>query len=265
METEALVPATDVQDVTLVALTPAELPAAQHALTDWCAGKIAAHESEIKDLEEHSAIAKANGWKLQAVARQLSLARRRIVYYQKIATAVAEGYLIVPNMPVDVFAVRVNREHPGDQRNEGSWRQPMPVDPMMLPAGEGRYVGDEFAQHRDEYQDHDKDGKLVKKFHWLDDGYAEVDFPVRAVKPIVLEATARALGLKLFDQLGIVRDNGVNQTWRRRGDPIVVGQFIDPRGQGRGVTFFVAWWLDTFDTLTAACVRGRAPHERDDW
>jgi len=28
-------------------------------------------------------------------------------------------------------------------------------------------------------------------------------------------------------------------------DPIVVGRLLDPRGNRRCVSFFVAWWLDT--------------------
>jgi hypothetical protein len=68
-----------------------------------------------------------------------------------------------------------------------------------------------------------------------------VDFPLQGVMPEVLRATSRAMALKLFDQLGVVLNNGGR-------DPIVVGQLLDPKGNSRLVTFFVAWWLNT-DTL----------------
>lgn len=61
------------------------------------------------------------------------------------------------------------------------------------------------------------------------------------VTAIASKPKARAMALNVFDQLGVVR-NSV-----RSGDPIVVGQILDPRGGGRMATFFVAWWLDTAD------------------
>jgi hypothetical protein len=245
METEAIESVVETPiDTTVVALTPAEMPAAQQSLLDWCDRKVAALEAEAKDLEEHRAIATANGWKLTAVARQLSLSRRRIEYYGKIKAAVSAGYLIVPNMPVDVFAVRVQRSNPPDMTHEG-WNRNMSADPQVLPSGEGRYVSSALVTRKESWDEPNKDGKMVTKSHWRSESYDDVDFPVKAVKPIILDATSRAMGLRIFDQLGIVRDSGVRRSWGRKGDPIVVGQLIDPRSQGRGVTFFVAWWLDT--------------------
>lgn len=247
METEALV-IPDLIDETIVALTPAEMPLAQTSLIGWCDRKVAALESEAKDLDEHHAIAVANGWKLAAVVRQRSLARRRIIYYQKMKAAVEAGYLIVPNMPVDVFAVRVQRQTPIEQTRDEGWRIAMEAVPETLPVGDGRYVGLALTQHRESYKESDdSSGKEITKYQWLSDDYTEVDFPVKAVKPVILDATARALGLRIFDQLGIVSNAGVRRRWGRKGDPIVVGQIIDPRGQGRGATFFVAWWLNTAD------------------
>ena len=245
METQALaIP--DVIDSTIVALTPAEMPAAQAALLDWTARQIALLKDEQKDLEEHRQIAKANGWKLTAVERRLLMAKRRIVYYEKMRAAVEAGYLLVPNMPVDVFAVRVNRATPPRALVGTNWAPPNArVQPHVLPAGEGRYVDGVPSLKHDSMTVTGQDGKTRTEHQWITDAYDEVDFPIKAVKPIVLDATARAMGLKVFDQLGVVRDNGVNRTWGRSGDPIVVGQLIDPRGQGRGTTFFVAWWLDT--------------------
>jgi hypothetical protein len=46
------------------------------------------------------------------------------------------------------------------------------------------------------------------------------------------------MALRVFDEMGTV----TNQSGR---DPIVVGRLLDPRGNRRCTTFFVAWWLDT--------------------
>jgi hypothetical protein len=84
-------------------------------------------------------------------------------------------------------------------------------------------------------------------FHVTDGFIEEIGFPVQAVKPIVLDATQRALAMKIFDSIGVVQNGGAGGFVQRRGDPIVVGRLIDPRGNGRMVTFFVAWWLNTKD------------------
>ena len=72
--------------------------------------------------------------------------------------------------------------------------------------------------------------------------YDAVDFPVATMKPIILTAAARAMALKIFDQIGTVSNAG--GTGR---DPILVGQLLDPRGNRRATTFFLAWWVNTRD------------------
>lgn len=46
------------------------------------------------------------------------------------------------------------------------------------------------------------------------------------------------MALKVFDQIGRV------QTSSGR-DPVLIGQLLDPRGNGRRASFFIAWWVDT--------------------
>lgn len=223
-------------DLTLVALTPADMVPAQTDLVTWCDRKIAAVRAELADLETNLELATEHGWKHTSVAASINRTAKRILYYEKLKAAVEAGYVIVPNFPIDVFAVRVKRSKQAEKVSDSKWGG-FRATPQLLPAGEGRYV-DESVMFRDESIVTMVDGKekLVKRY--VTDDYDEVDFPVRVVKPAVLQATQRAMALRIFDQMGTVQ----NQVGR---DPIVVGQLLDPRGNRRCVTFFVAWWLDT--------------------
>jgi hypothetical protein len=238
MATEIDTPASG--DLELVALAPSDMPAAQQALTAWCDHKIRTLGEELKEIEDHRLIATANGWKMASLTSRINLTARRVTYYEKLKAAVEAGYLIVPNMPVDVLAVRVKREKPKFASSEYDHSFKFNAAPQLLPAGEGRYVDNRVVTRDDSYQVSDgKGGTTMKPLH-IADAYDEPDFPWAAVKPAVLDATARAMALKIFDQIGVV----TNTSGR---DPIMVGQLLDPRGQRRCATFFLAWWLNTAD------------------
>lgn len=241
--------AEDGADIELVALAPSDLLAAQTNLVMWCDGKVTAIRREADDLRENLKIAKENKWRTTGLQSALSRTEKRIPFYEKIKAAVAAGYLIVPNFPVDIFAMRVSKSAPKHEVREGGWRAPeIPVNPEMLPAGEGRYVGPVAALNNTSYKKKDEKGQTETIIRFETAGFVdEIGFPVQAVKPVVLDATSRALALKIFDSIGVVRNGGAGGWVQRRGDPIVVGRLHDPRGNGRMVTFFVAWWLNTSD------------------
>jgi len=230
-------PTPDVDDPTLVALTPADMVPAQHELLTWCDRKVAAVKAELADLEANLELATAHGWKHASVAASLNRTAKRVTYYEKLKAAVEAGYVIVPNFPIDVFAVRVQRRKQPEKIHDSKWGNSFDAHAELLPAGEGRYV-DDAVTYRDESYTETVDGKERHIRRYVTDDYDAVDFPVRLVKPAILEATHRAMALKVFDQMGTV----TNQSGR---DPIVVGRLLDPRGNRRCVTFFVAWWLDT--------------------
>lgn len=231
----ALPPAAE--NINVVALTPAEMVPAQHDLIAWCDRKIRALMDEGDELELHQKLAIENGWKTSVVVANLNRNAKRITYYQKMKAALEAGFLLVPNMPVDVLAIRVKREKPiGKTARWQSQAERVPVE--SLPPGQGRYVDEAaFTRTVEVYQE--RDGKQVAVNHAQACDFDEVDFPVAFTKPVVLQRVGRAMALKVFDTIGLV------QNGRRRGDPIYVGQIIDPRGNGRLATFFLAWWVDT--------------------
>lgn len=229
------------QDLTLVALTPADMVPAQTALGTWCDQKIAAVQAELSDLEINLELAVSHGWKHASVAASLNRTHKRILYYEKMKAAVEAGYLLVPNFPIDVFAVRVKRTQQPSQTSKYEYSSGYKTARAeLLPAGEGRYV-DETLEIRDlSYTKKLENGQTERVGLYASGDYDTVDFPVVAVKPAILQATQRAMAMKVFDEMGTVQ----NQPGSGR-DPIVIGRLRDPRGNNRCATFFVAWWLDT--------------------
>jgi hypothetical protein len=244
------------EELQLAAMTPYGVSEQQGQLVGWCERKIRSLTEEQSDLLDSARVAMDNNWqhgKLTGLANKL---QRRIVYYQKIADATKAGYLIVPNFDVEVMAVRVKRATPTQYSSVSEIQYaPSPSHKVatavaeLLPTGEGRYVSARQI-HSEQKQQRPKSGKpgeteTITVFS--DPEYdEELDFPVIGVKPMVMEATARAMALKVFDRIGVVTG--------RKEDPLVLGQLLDPRqasaeGQRwRGVkrvSFFIAWWLDT--------------------
>ena len=227
-------------NLTLVALTPGDMSEQQRALSAWCDRKIALVERELGTWAALQDEAMAGGFKHTTYTAGLNRTAKRVDYYKKIKAAVDAGYLIVPNMPTVTFAVRVGRAKP--PRKESDYQSTAAqATPELLPAGEGRYVDDANFTEPEQYTKNDYAGKPVERTRYFSTAFDDdVDFPLRGVMPEVLRATSRAMALRLFDQLGVVRNDGGR-------DPIVVGQLLDPCGTRRLTTFFVAWWLNTAD------------------
>lgn len=237
-----------VEDTTLeiaVAVRPDQLPQAQQILITRCRQQERALTKELADLQEHQTIAKANGWKLQAVKTQLTRARQRLLYYQKVRTVLEAGYLLVPNMPVDLLAVRKREGQPqrGAQTTTNRWQKSFTVAADILPPGDGTYVDDQIGYYDETSRiPNGKGGVDVHTLHVSADHYAPPDFPVRFVAPQVLQQAQAGMALRVFDEIGMV-----SQSASTRGrDPILVGRILSSQDwrTRRVATFFLAWWLD---------------------
>ena len=185
-------------------------------------------------------MAAGNGWKLRGLRAAIRRTVQRIVYYQKMQEAVGAGFLLVPNFPVTVLAVRVKGARMRQVESEWAGSNKFDAKPEMLPAGEGRYVDDHVFHTDESYDTADGKGGTEHVQRYVSSDYAAPDFPFAMVKPAVLQRTQAAMALRIFDTIGMVE----NSSGR---DPIMVGQLIDPRGNDRRTTFFLAWWLNTRD------------------
>lgn len=219
----------------LAALSAGEMPAVQKQLGDWLTRKMAALTTDISMFEENIRIAEQGNMKTGAWKSVLARTRRLFNYYEKLKIAVREGYVIIPDLQATTIAVRVDKAKPGGAETNSLWRAQTALPQAHLPAGAGRYVDDE--NHVDHWT-------VTKKNHagndYQADRYAatdfdeEIDFPMLVVKPIVLEATQKAMALSVFDRIGVVG--------ARRKDPLVIGEILGPNGKKQ--VFFIAWWLD---------------------
>lgn len=238
-----------------VALSAGEMPGVQADIAQWCQAKLIALGRELAEARQCRAQAKHAKWASGPWERAAVKLRKQMIYYAKVKAAIAAGYVIVPNFEAEVIAVKVA----GNPRLK-TGRYPSDVNDaqpeLTLGPGQGRYVDETLPATDDSYRAMTPPGK---EGNWIRQatsggwrGYdEEIDFPITMVKPVVLDATHRAMSLKIFDTIGVVNQDGsTDSRARRRSDPLVVGQVIDgsqPKRYGtpKRVTFFIAWWLDT--------------------
>lgn len=235
--TEVALPAAELQ---LVARQPEEMQRAQQQLITWFEQKIAACRREAADANDNLAIAQRSGWKLASFRRQAQLAGRRIAFYEKCKAAVEAGYALVPNFPVDVFAVRATKGKPKGE--EKTWSADFPQKGEGAPRGAGEYVSDlPFVEHRIDQVADGQGGLRKVDRYWPSEFDEEIEYPLSIAQPAVMSATAEAMALKVFDEIGSLPER------RRKGDPIVVGRICGNLGgaERKVITFLIAWYVDT--------------------
>jgi len=244
---QELVPTTGME-LEVSATTPLEMSQAQDSLIAWCERKVASMKHEAAELAENLAIAIKNKWKTDTLRRHSALATKRVTFYEKIKAALEAGYCIVPNFPITLFAIRTEREKPlkkvwyGTYQSGGNFAQ----EPNLLPIGEGEYKDPTPFVATDSKKGTDQSGREVTKYtKWATEFDDEITFPIQMAKPAIMEATSRAMQLKVFDQLGILLPQAA------KADPLIVGEILDPRPVGWGrrkrICFIIAWHLNVRD------------------
>lgn len=227
-------------DVLVIAEQPGQMQAAQEALIAWATAKVARVKQELDDAEECLAQATASGLKLHGVRKMVATARKGLVYYEKVKSALEEGYCIVPDFPVEIVAIRTNRLEPIGTAKQ-NWGVPgIEQKAQVLSEGEGAYVSPiptAYHSHTIDTTNYEgkKDGTMKV---WKASEFCDVDLPVKFMKPRVVEATNRAMMCAVFDEIGILPASP-------KKDPLVVGRIIDPKG--RRLSFLISWFVDSRD------------------
>lgn len=232
-------------DLRLVALHPGQLEACQQQLIVWAKAKYEAETERARELKQNFEAARIANLRTDLIMKHLNLASKRAVFFAKVGEAVKAGYYIVPNMPMDVFAVRRKGKAPQQTVQSSNWGHPdlRPIGPQLLPVGEGEFENPRLAE---KYRSGTyKDGNEDKKFFLTEsDGFQdEIDFPFILAKPEVLTATQQALASKIFDEIGVMPARN-----ERRSDPMVIGRIRNPgrtHDRDRDLSFLIAWFLDT--------------------
>jgi len=235
-------------DFTVIAKSPAEMKAAQRSLILWAARKIQFQKQEIAEAKEQLRIAKERKWETAAWRKEVTKRENQASYFRKIKAALEAGYYIVPPFPIDILAIRTDRKEPRHMTGEN--RDNHDQVPSVLPIGEGRYVDPKptresyvEVEKRHDYKTNQMMDKQITYYYAT--GFEDVSFPFKLARAEVKEAAINAMGLKIFDTLGVLPRV-------RKPDPVVCGQIYVPNKRlwnsyehNEAVTFFVAWWLDT--------------------
>ncbi len=225
--------------LTVFAQNPLQMREAQAHMVAWSERKIIETQKELAELEEGLEIAKKNKWRTSTLKAAVTRTRRRVQFYEKTKLALEAGYCMVPNFPTGVFAVRTTRRKPKKQDLK-RWASGVNDEQSNHPpAGEGEYVDAEVGAIEVEGPDE----KGEKKKFWTNfDEFEDVAFPFTMVKPEIMEATSRAMALKVFDDVGCLP----SRRSRRNRDPIIVGRITHKEGtyQERTFTFLIAWFMD---------------------
>lgn len=234
----------DMPQQELVAMRPEDMQVAQQSLVQWFKVKVDLVRREREDADENYRIAQQSNFKASSFRRSLDAAQRRVLFYEKCLAAVEAGYAIVPNFPVDVFAIRVTRKHPRWRSMTSQWSDsPLSEEKAELAAaGTGRYVNPQPLQRISVLPKKKlSDGREISQYQHTVDGFCdELDFPVSIAQPAVMEAIRAAMVLNVFDEIGCLPA-------RKKPDPIVVGRIYRPNDKQRinPLCFLIAWWIDT--------------------
>lgn len=227
----------DAVDITVFATKPHEMAAAQADMVEWSRARVAEAKADMADAQEGLRIAVENAWQTQVLERVVNRAAKMVQFYEKIHLALAAGYYIVPPFPIDIFTIRTDRRRPKEKRSASHWERHA-QEARILPAGDGRYVSRDPSIHQTTTP---AIGDAKAYTEYFAKEFRDVAFPFALAKPQIMEATAAAMALKVFDQLGMLPAVA-------KSDPIICGQILKPAQQRyriTAVTFFVAWWLDT--------------------
>ena len=230
-----------------VAVNGTEMVAAKAGIQAWLERKLQSIEDEIVSLQAVHDSAVKHKWKSSTFKGQLQREKQKQLYYGKLLAACNAGFVIVPNMDVDVFAIRVKRTNTRAKSAFNKATGYAPSAPRIddeteerLPVGEGRYESPEQKVDTLRWDEKNEKNEIVHKVKSYAVDFAELEFPLAVAHPLVMDATARAMSMKIFDRIGIVRNR--QQT---SGDPIVLGQVTRKIGwQLKTASFLIAWYLD---------------------
>lgn len=230
----------DDEELLLYATDPKGVNSAMGEMKDWFTRKLELVKQELAEAEEMLAITRKAKWGMRQAEKLVKAAANRVVFYEKVIAALDAGYLVVPSMPMRNIMVRRRQEKPTRFEDRERWRNRQQEPTANLPAGEGANRNpDPIVYSKTVDGGTDKEGKQVwlKYYHAHD--YKQIVFPLEIAKPKVLERTAAAAALKVFDEIGIVEDTARGH--HRRGDPIIIGRIRNPRPRRPDLSFFIAW------------------------
>jgi len=225
-----------------VALSPSEMTTAHEDMLRWAVSKVEEMKVQAFEFAAELDLAKRNGWRTRAFERHMKVAEARRRFYEKIVAALRAGYIVVPNFAMTVFAIRTAAGSPKGAPSAYKWDPPAFTQGAQrsLPAGAGSYVAPEPTLETWVEPAVGDDGKPFDRKWARPVDFDDVDFPLAVAKPQIMGATAQAMALQVFDEIGVTQEWAAS----RSGDPIVLGRLLNPRQNAPSVTFFIGWYFD---------------------
>lgn len=255
----------------LVATSPLEMQATQADLRAQLEDRLTVIEREIIEANRALNEARRNGWATQT----LISARNRLIddetYYNKVLAAVEAGHTIIPEFPIEIFAVR--RADPDPKRHQTFQGAISPKDTWLghavesdcAPAGAGEYRNPEPETSNYTWENKAPGAQERGEPRWHTEVYRSgkpvgpIFFPSATARSPIMKATAHAMKDKVFDQIGVclpvqraAKGRVIKAQPRRQqmnasvGDPLVIGQVLRKNEGGRQkcVSFIIAWYLN---------------------
>jgi len=219
-----------------------EMSLAQESLVAWATTKVRALRKELKEAQENLDIATKRKWKKGPFENLVRRVSKRVTFYEKVEAALKAGYTIIPDMQADLFAIRTTRKSVKQNKVKGPWSRPKHQESNSPMMGEGRYVTPQGEQvWANEVKKHEP-GKApeYEMARWVEAHDEEIDFPFRMAKPAILNSTAQAMAMKVFDEIGCL------PRFRVQADPVIVGKIVLKEGyHTKRFNFLVVWFIDT--------------------
>jgi hypothetical protein len=231
-----------------IAVNATEMAESKSQIKLFLEAKVEEIALELAEMQSALDIAILRKWAHTPLKNQVKRISKRKLYYEKLLAAMKAGFVIVPNMAVDVFAIRRKDDDPSWNYDYGSskhsFRNASPIVPDERAQELAIGVGDYQSPLVEFSETHRIEGERENKLYHVSqtsEGFKDIEFPLAAAHPIVMDATNRAMVMKIFDRIGIVPQTGR----KLRGDPIILGQIIRRDGYSEKVaSFLIAWHLD---------------------
>ncbi len=226
----------------VIASNKAEMDAASERIAAWFRGKIGEERTHLTEMKKCLDTAGEKGIAVSGLARAVYTQRKRVLFHEKCLEAVEAGYSIIPNVDIDLIAIRTNATSPRAKGVVGRGYHVTVRDERAGgdASGEGAYKSPNQLVRNSNYTV-EEGGKKVNVHEQWPTSLVDPEFPIAIANPALLTAAQEAMALKLFDEIGICRGGDT-----RRSDPMLIGRVVMNPGSytRRTVSFVIAWWID---------------------
>lgn len=206
----------------------------------WFQSQLEDAKRQLQIAQDELTAAKAAGFDLRRFGRAVRERERREVFYEKCVFAADNGFVVVPPVQAEQFAVR-RWEDDGPCRQDelgDRWHiRPEPIE--AIPLGEGSYYDAMPASQNYTRWVRDANGDVNPRKAIRATELVKVDFPPSVQNVCMIQAVHAAMDLRVFDDFTVCPQRG-----RTKQDPMVYGRIAHWRKSRQPLCFLVGWYVD---------------------